>query len=371
MGIALILLLLVLGIQLTGNGYLLKAARGTYLHGNNSATIDDARFFDTNTVGTGSDNWEWPLHQNYNETALTDRLESTLQETNSIAFLAIKNDSIILEQYWNGYSDSSRTNSFSMAKTITTFLAQIAIQKGIFKSWEQKVKDFLPELKGPYSDELELWHLSTMSSGLHWDEHYKNPFSITAKAYYGSDIKELLLSLPIDEEPGKKYNYQSGSPQLLGLALIEATGKSLSELTSEWLWKPLSAKHKATWHTDDNGIEMAFCCFNSNARDFARFGKLMIHHGNWNGQQILDSTFAKKAGKSALSPYYGYSFWVIESNGIEAFYQRGILGQYIITIPAQDLVIVRLGHKRMKDLPDQHTEDVHIIIEEVLKMQNV
>ena len=247
-------------------------------------------------------------------------------------------------------------------------LAEIAIQKGILKGWHEKVKEIFPELTGAHANELELWHLSTMSSGLEWDESYKNPFSVTAKAYYGNDVRKLMLSLPIVDKPGTFYNYQSGSTELLGLCVMQATGKSLSELATEWLWKPMQAEHDAKWHTDTKGTELCYCCFNSNARDFARFGKLMLHQGNWNGTQILDTAFVQMATTGALVPYYGYSFWLDNSHGTKIFYQRGILGQYIITIPEYNTVIVRLGRQRLGLEDDNHSKDYHTIVGEVLKM---
>lgn len=355
---------------LTGSGYLLKGFRASYLQGASSATIDDARFFKTNAIAVGVPQ-PWALHHDYNKTQLTPRLREILDDTRSVSFLMVKNDSILSEYYWEGYSDSSRSNSFSMAKSIVTMLAQIAIQKGVFTGWQQKVVTIFPELKGDYASELELWHLSTMSSGMQWEESYKNPFEVTAKAYYGDDITKLILSLPIVSKPGEAYNYQSGSTQLLALALMQTTGKSLSQLASEWLWKPMGAEHVATWHTDDKGVELAYCCFNSNARDFARFGKMMLHQGNFNGTQILDSAFVVLATQGALAPYYGYSFWVMEKNGTKIFLQRGILGQYIITIPEKNLVVVRLGHERLPNRADNHPEDVHVIVEEVLQMLQV
>jgi CubicO group peptidase (beta-lactamase class C family) len=363
------LILLVVIAYITGNDYLIKGLWASYLHGYNSASIEDARFFDTHQVEISNQPQPWPIHHDYNKAALSTALKSTLDKIQTVAFLVVKNDSILTEHYWNSYNDSSRSNSFSMAKSITTMLAQIAIQKGILKSWNQKVKTWLPDLKGPHADELELWHLSTMSSGLDWDERYKDPFAITAKAYYGSDVEKLMLSLPIANTPGKEYNYQSGSTQLLGMCLTKATGKGLAELASEWLWKPLQAEHAAEWHTDDKGTELAYCCFNSNARDFARFGKMMLHYGNWNGTQILDSSFVVKATSPALVPYYGYSFWLDDSHGTKVFYQRGILGQYIISIPEYNTVVVRLGHQRIPPKEGQHhSDDFHIIVEEVLKM---
>ncbi len=368
-GLLLFVVLVVGTVYVSGNGYLMKGLWASYLHGYNSASIGDAQFFETHSIDAPAAFEEWPLHDAYNNQPLSEPLKATLEKTKTVAFLVVKNDSILSENYWDDYSDSSRSNSFSMAKSVVTMLAQVAIQKGILQDWNQKVKIILPDLKGPYADSLELWHLSTMSSGLDWDEKYKDPFSVTAKAYYGNDVKELLLSLPIINQPGKVYNYQSGSTQLLGMCLMQTTGKSLAALASEWLWKPLQAEHTAQWHTDDKGMELAYCCFNSNARDFARFGKMMLHMGNWNGTQILDSAFVNKATSPALVPYYGYSFWLDDSHGTKVFYQRGILGQYIITIPEYNTVIVRLGHERIPPREGQnHTDDFHVSVDEVLKM---
>jgi len=368
LGIALLLTVMVVVIKIKGDDYMLKGLWACYLHGNNSATIDDAKYFSTHKIEPAKQSWEWPESNNYNKIALSEKLESMLKQTHSVAFLVVKNDSLITEHYWEGYSDSSQSNSFSMAKSITTLLVQVAIQKGILKDWHQKVKSILPELTGKYAGELELWHLSTMSSGMEWDESYKNPFAITAKAYYGNHVKELVSKLPIVDQPGKFYNYQSGSTQLLGICLMKASGKSLSDLASEWFWEPMQAVHPAKWHTDEDGTELAYCCFNSNARDFARFGKLMLNQGNWNGQQLLDSSFVQLATTGALVPYYGYSFWLDKSHGTNIFYQRGILGQYIISIPEYKTVIVRLGKKRLGLEDDSHSQDYHVIVKEVLDM---
>lgn len=367
-GIAIFIALLVLVAKLTGNGYLIRGVWVTYLHGNNSATIDDAKYFKTHPVQASDHPSEWPVHADYNKTELPAKLREMLSRTQTVAFVVIKNDSILAEQYWEGYSDSSESNSFSMAKSIVTMLTQIAIQKGIFKDWHDKVAPMLPGLKGPHANELELWHLSTMCSGLDWDEAYKDPFSVTAKAYYGSDIKGLMQTLAIKDEPGKAHNYQSGSTQLLGQCLMNVTGRSLSDLATDWLWKPLQAQRDAKWHTDKKGVELAYCCFNTNARDFARFGKLMLHQGNWNGTQILDSSFVKMATSPVQVPYYGYSFWLDDSHGTHVFAQRGILGQYIITIPACNTVIVRLGKQRLPSVDGALSEDFHVIVEQVLGM---
>lgn len=365
-------LLIILGLYLTGNKYLIKGVWATYLHGETSATISDAKYFNTHSIAA-SNPQAWVEAKNYNTLKISPLLQQYLDSTESIAYLLIKNDSILIEKYWGIGSAQSQTNSFSMAKSITTMLVQIAIQKGIISSWQSNVTNFLPELTGEFIQYLQLDHLAKMTAGLDWNEHYKNPFDITAQAYYGSDIKALMTSkVKVTGKPGSVYEYQSGATQLLGLCLIEATGKSLSALAQEWLWIPLQAEKNATWHLDsDRGTELAYCCFNSNARDFARFGKLLINHGNWEGKSILDSSFIAESAQGEMNNFYGRSFWLYQDEQAgDVFYMRGILGQYIIVVPSYDAVIVRLGQQRLDNV-NHHPAELPIYLRESLKMLGV
>lgn len=365
-------LLLIVGLTifalfLTGNQHLTKGVWATYLHGHTTATIDDDQYFDTREVTAGKEQ-EWVLAQDYNQRGLSDTLEATLEKSETVAFLVVKNDEILVEKYWNGYDQNSFSNSFSMAKSITTMLAQIAIQKGYIKSWEDPLITYLPNLQGPFNKDLQLKDLSMMTAGLKWDEGYKAPFGITAKAYYGPDIETLLYEqVPIVNPPGKNFQYQSGASQLLGLAIAKATGKSISQFASEELWQPIGASQNAYWHLDsEEGTELTYCCFNSNIRDFARFGKLLENHGRWNGQSILDSTFISKATSPGAVNYYGWSFWIDSDQLTKVFYMRGILGQYIVVIPEKNLVICRLGKKWLAKT-GAHTKDLKVIVQESLK----
>lgn len=353
----------------SGNQFLLKGLWAAYLHGNTSATISDAKFFDTRTVQAGEE-VTWKVSADLNKTILSEKLRSSLEETRSVAFLIAQNGEIVYEEYWDGYGTDSRSNSFSMAKSITTMLTQCAIQDGIIPSWDTKVKDYLPELKGEFADELTLRNLSTMTAGLDFNEHYTNPFDITAKLYYGPDVEKLLLeNVPVIGKPGS-YEYQSGATQLLGLCVMKATGQPMADYASEKLWKPLGASHSAEWHLDsEGGKELAFCCFNTNARDFARFGQMMLQQGNFNGTQILDSSFVQMATVPFVEPYYGHGFWICDDYRTHIFYQRGILGQYIIVIPEFNMIVVRLGQERDGN-DHNHTADFRVIVEEVLKLFN-
>ncbi|NNF83415.1 MAG: serine hydrolase, partial [Flavobacteriaceae bacterium] len=201
-----------------------------------------------------------------------------------------------------------------------------------------------------------------------------SPFSITTRAYFYDDLREMMLDLDFKEEPGKDYKYLSGNTQLLGMVLEKATDKSLSDYLSDSFWKPMGAEHSAYWQLDDeeNGIEKAYCCVATNARDFARFGKLYKDFGMWNGRKILDSAFVVRSitPRFKESPQYGYGWWLPEHNGKQFFMMRGHLGQYIIVQPEDNLIIVRLGHKNAKG-PDptiKFSDDIYAYIDEAYKM---
>ncbi len=366
----LIIVIVIGGLFLTGNGYVVKAISLTYARGKTGVDIDNYKDFSNRMVLSGRHQPWYKSETTHLE--MSDRLKEENEKFESVAFLVIQHDEIILEKYWEGYNTKSLSNSFSMAKTIVTILMQKAIQEGYIKGLDQKVGDFFPHFNEGDNAKLTVGDLSRMSSGLDWEETYSSPFSTTAEAYFGDDLKSLIMGLNVVEEPNKEYKYLSGNTQLLAMIIAKATGRSLSTYASEKLWKPMGASTDALWMLDkSNGDEKAFCCFNSNARDFARFGKLWLHKGNWNGNQIIDSSFVDLSVKPvfANADYYGYSWWLEnKAFGTQVYFMRGILGQYVIVVPEYDLIIVRLGHKRDdKDAGKPHPRDFYVYVEEVLK----
>ena len=152
--------------------------------------------------------------------------------------LIIHHDSIVFEKYWGEFNDKSCTNSFSIAKTVTSILVGCAIADGSIKSLDQPVGDFLPEYKEGDFSKITVRHLLTMSSGIAFDEDYADPCAYPAEAYYGSDLRSLTLGYTtVTEEPGKTFRYLSGNTQVLGFVLAKATGKTLSDYASEKLWQ--------------------------------------------------------------------------------------------------------------------------------------
>lgn len=361
---------IITGLKITGNGYLIKGVYNTYLHGKVTANIYDGESFDTRPIPNDPTNvYHIPHATQYNAKSLPKELTDVLNETKAASYLVIKNDSIYAEHYFNGHSEYTLSNSFSMAKTITTLLTQIAIQEGKIKSWDEPAKKYVPWISGTYSNEITLRHLSCMQGGLNWNEHYTNPFCITAKSYYGNDIETTMKNVEAIRKPGKEFEYQSGSTQLLGLALRKAIGENIADFASKKLHQPLQMETAGKWHTDHkNGMELTFCCYNAISRDFAKIGLMLLHHGKFNGKQIVDSTFCSNIGNPLLSPQYGFSVWVGETKTHKFYTMQGTLGQYVTIIPSENIVMVRTGSGKKPMTNGLLHDDIYVYVDSAVKL---
>ena len=352
--------------------YVIPGILKIYGTGHKTAFLEDYEVFDNRTVEAAELPQEWPLHENYNTIEPTERLLKAHEEYRSVAYLIIKNDSIFHEKYYNGYSDTSKSNSFSMAKSMVTGMLGKAIEDGKIESIDQKVGDFFEEFNEGYAADLTVGDLASMASGLDWVEEYYNPLNITTRSYFTDDLESLLRNRRITGKPGQEYLYLSGNTQLLGMLIRQAVGANLSEYFSESFWRPMGAKEDALWQVDSkaNGMEKTFCCFATNAKDFARFGKLYKDYGKWNGEQLIDSSYVALSTRPRFekSPEYGYGWWLSEIEDKPLFAMRGHLGQYIIVIPEDNLIVVRLGHLTQKTNGDAFPKVFHLYVEEAYKM---
>ena len=371
-----ILLLLNIAIIFSGRTYLYKAVGNTYFKGRSGPSIDEFQIFENREIKTGTP-LEWSIGKDYNTKTISDSLLKQINFYKTVAFLVIKNDSVRYEKYWNNYNENSLSNSFSMAKTFVSMLVGVAITEGKIKSVDQPVADFLPEFKTKEKEKITIKHLLTMSSGIDFDENYSSPLAYPAQAYYGNDLRKITFQYDTKYEPGKNFNYLSGNTALLGFVLKSATGKEISDYTSEKLWQPMGAKNAAFWSVDKkDGDEKSYCCFNSNARDFARFGKLYLNFGKWNNQILIDSNYVAQSVIPAelldedgnKNEKYGYSWWLMNYKNYKIFYARGINGQYLFCIPDLNMIVVRLGHQRAKKVGHEHPKDVYIYLDAAMEM---
>lgn len=306
--------------------------------------------------------------------------EKMLEKNGTVAFLIIRNDSLHYENYFGGYDAAREIPSFSMAKSFTSALIGFALQDGYIESVNDPVTRYLPDLKDPSYKNITIKHLLDMQSGIRFKEAYFNPFGDVAKYYYGRDLKKYMIKQPIKSAPGE-FEYISVNTQLLGWAIERASGKPLYNYLEGKLWKPLGMEYPASWSIDSrkHGMTKAFCCLNACARDFARFGRLYLEKGSWNGKQLLDSNWIRESTEFTYDKnylLYSYQWWhnidvqplkdssqmitpyrlgasIQTDEGSQRaiirpandYYAEGVLGQFIYVYPEKKMIIVRLGKK--------------------------
>lgn len=332
-------------------------------------TIDDLDIFEHATVHAPDSCREWAVSDKYNSFRLSKEDSAYIDDMKTASFLVIRNDSILYETYRGGWNDTLTSNLFSATKSIVGLLVGIAIDEGKIGSVDDKVVKYIPEYNRGKQKDITIRNLLTMSAGMDWDEAYASLFSVTTHGYYGNDLYNLIMSLDIVDTPGVQYSYRSGETQLLSFVVEAATGETISRYAEKRLWQPMMAGQDAFWLLDKKGgDEKSFCCFHTTARDAARFGRLMLNKGNWNGRQLVSKEYIEESmtpasylkdqwGKDPLS-YYGYQTWIMDYKGEKCPYFRGMLGQYIIAIPSKNAIVVRLGHKRSKEYVKELTTDI-------------
>lgn len=278
-------------------------------------------------------------------------LDSFVNTHKTIAFLIIRNDSLLYEKYLDGYSETSIYSSFSIAKAFVGALIGIAIDEGKVHSEQDPVTDYLPELKKTDGfDKITIKHLLQHTSGIKFTDSELDLGSDNARFYWGNDLRKEIQNLKLECPPGTYFHYGSANTQLLGMVLEKVYAISLSEILQEKIWKPLGMESPALWATDRNdslAVEKAFCCLYARAIDFAKFGKLYLDHGLWNNRQIVPSSWVLQSVHPDPSDhnrrYYNNNLGLSPLN-YQSFYAIGLFGQYIYCDPAKNLIIVRFGN---------------------------
>ncbi|TWO68466.1 serine hydrolase [Caenimonas sedimenti] len=266
----------------------------------------------------------------------------------SAALLVVHDGKMRLERYGLDFDANGRWTVFSVAKSITSTLVGAAIRDGHIRSMDDKVTDYIPQMKGSAYDDVSVRQLLTMTSGVRWNEDYADPNSDVAqftkhKPEEGVDaLVSYLRRLPREVPAGTRWNYSTGETNLVGILLSQATRKPLATYLSEKIWVPAGMEQPATWILNRTGQEISGCCIQAAPRDIARFGVFIAGGARVNGQSIVPEGWLAEAttARTAIGQPdrgYGYQWWTYADG---TFAGRGIFGQGLFIDPKRRIVVV-------------------------------
>lgn len=261
--------------------------------------------------------------------------------------LVLQDGKVRLEHYTSPDSPTTRWNSFSVAKSITSTLVGAAMKDGYIRSLDDYVTRYIRTLRGSAYDDVTIRQLLTMTSGVKWNEDYTDVNSDVARMYAqspepGFDMTvSYVRKLPREAPPGTKWVYKTSETNLVGVLVAEATRERLADYLSEKIWRPYGMERDAEWMIDDVGHEQGGCCLALTLRDYARFGQFILDGARVNKSSIVSDGWLLEATRTQVSTGansgYGFQWWTRDDGTFEA---RGIYGQTLHIDPARHLVIV-------------------------------
>lgn len=277
-------------------------------------------------------------------------LEDYLNRQPVTGLLIAKDNTILVERYQYGRTDSDRLASFSMAKTVLSLLIGIAVKEGAIRSVDELAESYVPGLKDSEYGRTPIKALLLMTSGVAFSEEYGDRSSdinklarLTIEPGSPGSLAALKQFNTRSSAPGVRFSYSSAESLVLGLVLASATKRTVSDYTSEKLWQPLGAEADATWIIDATGQEITFAYVNAVLRDWARLGLMLANRGHWQGNTVVPEHWLSASAADAVptgSPQkYGYQIWY--SPDTRRFALQGLRGQFVFVDPDLKLVLVQ------------------------------
>lgn len=296
---------------------------------------------------------------------LVENLDEFIKDTSTQALLVIDEDALLYEQYGPGFQRDSIVTSFSAAKSFGSLLIGVAIDQGYIDSVNDPITEYIPELaeRDERFEQIMIRDLLKMSSGIKYEEF---PFlnGDDALTYYYPDLRQLAINkTEIVGQPGESFLYNNYHPLLIGIILERATGQPVAEFFEKNIWQEIGSEYSASWSLDEAGFEKMESGINARAIDFAKFGRLLLNEGEWDGEQVIsaqwikesiqdeghpedyyETSFGPEIRDAAEGGYYQYMWYGLKRDGgVDDFYAAGKYGQIIYVSPQANLVIVRNG----------------------------
>ena len=347
--------------RLQGNPYAPEYRVGGFSH------LDE--ILPTRRIARSESSWAFkraPADVSYRFRGKPSSLAEYLARNPVTGLLIAKDNTILYEHYQYGRTDRDRLVSQSMIKSITGLLVGIAIADGAIKSVDSTPDMYVAEFRGSEYGKTPIRDLLHMSSGVEFGEDRDDGRDlnklwrdmIARSSFPGKGtINSLIQFNHRIAPPGKRFYYASIEPDVLGVVVHRATGKTLSDHLREKVWAPIGAEGDATWLIDAEGQEVAHFGFNAVLRDYARLGRLFAHDGAWEGKQIVPRSWMIEAttvrpqdayllpGKATPDFGYGYLFWLLPGERRQ-FAMFGDWNQRVCVDPQSKLIMVQTSLER-------------------------
>jgi CubicO group peptidase (beta-lactamase class C family) len=268
---------------------------------------------------------------------------------------------LVFERYFNGYHRDRHQAVYSVTKSFTSALIGIAIERDDLDRVDDNIWKFFshyPDVANFDSakQSITLEHLLTMTAGFEWDElsvPYYSPENDVIKMYNSSDWVKYTLDLPMTDMPGSRFVYNSGVSMLLSAILTEETGLSAREYAEDHLFGSMGVT-SWSWETAPKNPSMSIGGWGLLLRplDMVKFGRLYLHEGRWNDEQIVPCSWVEASTHAQVSindrnnygyQWWMYSDWIVDEGHVainDIFIAAGRGGQYIWVVPQFDLVVV-------------------------------
>ncbi len=300
------------------------------------------------------------LNISYDFQGETRKMSDFLQRLKTTGFLLVKNDVIVYEKYFKGYTNTNKITSWSVAKAFISALIGIALEDNYINSIDDPITKYMPELKVSGYNNVPIKHILQMQSGVRFTENfgYQNTdiYQLLYKLFlYIQPMEKAVLNYPSQFPSGNFFEYMGLNSQILSLLVKRTTGQNIVTYLEKKIWQPMGAESDAYWLTDNYGTEVTFCGMNCTLRDYAKFGLVYLHDGYFNGQQIIPKSWVKestipdtphlKPGATDESYFrwgYQYHWWIPEGSKGD-YCATGAWGQYLYINPEKNLVIVKTG----------------------------
>jgi len=284
-----------------------------------------------------------PENHGFDLEKLQQGIDNASKAPNFYGLLVIRNNKLLVEEYFNGKNSNDLFHLRSITKNFTSALTGIAIEENLIESLDSEIGTYFPNTLEGKKSEITIRHLLNMASGLEWDE---NNEIIDLIEYRIPNPVETVMARNLASDPGITFNYNSVSPHIVSEIINSTQNETFLDYAKNKLLEPLGIT-EFEWEQDNNGNSWGGFGLQISGRDLAKFGQLYLNNGMWESQQLVPHQWIQLSQTSQIdipnsTTDYSLQWWVADNLSDKVFFGQGFGGQALMIIPDKDLIIIGL-----------------------------